>query len=144
MISNAPTCQRSRPRQLLIAWFLTALLSACATGPLSQQPTPPPAPSSEAVDTLKAGIRLYEDGQYDLAAERLRDALKLGLRATPDLIQAHKHLAFILCATGKTEECADSFRAALKLDPSFQLRKAEAGHPMWGPVFVTVKKEQAR
>lgn len=142
MISFAPIHPSSR--QLLAAVLVAALLSACASGPLSPQTTQRPPAGNEAVDTLKAGIRLYEDGQYDLAAERLHGAIQQGLRAKPDLIQAHKHLAFIMCATGKTEECADSFRAALRLDPGFQLNKAEAGHPMWGPVFVAVKKEQRR
>lgn len=141
MIHTTPAVTTTRNR--LLAMLLAALLSACAIEPV-RQASPPPAASNEAVDTLNAGVRLYEDGQYDLSAERLHRAIRLGLRATPDLIRAHKHLAFIQCATGKTEECADSFRAALKLDPGFELSKAEAGHPMWGPVFVAVRKERGR
>ena len=131
------------PRTRILVLLLATTLSACAIEP-ARQATPPPPASNEAAETLQAGVRLYEDGQYDLSAERLRRALKLGLRSTPDLIQAHKHLAFILCATGKTDACADSFRAVLKLDPGFELSKAEAGHPMWGPVFVNVRKERGR
>jgi hypothetical protein len=35
--------------------------------------------------------------------------------------------------------CRDEFRAALDIDPSMQLEPAEAGHPVWGPVFRSVK-----
>jgi Tfp pilus assembly protein PilF len=144
MIYTAPTTTTAATlRNALLAALLAAALGACAIEPVRQASPPPPA-STEAIDTLNAGLRLYEDGQYDLSADRLRAAIQLGLRTTPDLIRAHKHLAFILCATGKTDDCADSFRAVLKLDPGFELTKAEAGHPMWGPVFVAVKKETGR
>jgi hypothetical protein len=32
-------------------------------------------------------------------------------------------------------ECEASFRAARSADPAFALARAEAGHPMWGPVW---------
>ena len=32
-------------------------------------------------------------------------------------------------------ECEAAFRAARAADPAFALSRAEAGHPMWGPVY---------
>jgi hypothetical protein len=37
------------------------------------------------------------------------------------------------------QQCRDEFRKVLEIDPSFDLRDDEAGHPTWGPVFRSVK-----
>ena len=89
---------------------------------------------------LAAGIRLYEDGNYKESMGKLQSALKLGL-SDPNKVQAHKHLAFIHCASSRPTPCRDEFRKALTLNPKFDLTPAEAGHPLWGPVFA---KEKAR
>jgi hypothetical protein len=39
-------------------------------------------------------------------------------------------------------QCRDEFRKALDLDPSFDLRENEAGHPIWGPAFRSVKAKK--
>ena len=52
---------------------------------------------------------------------------------------AHKHLAFIHCASSRERQCRDEFRRALAVDPSLELDAAEAGHPVWGPIFRQVK-----
>jgi len=97
-----------------------------------------PAPSNEGASLLKAGIRDYENGRYDDSARNLRIALKRGL-AKPDQVTAHKYLAFIQCAAGREAQCRDEFRRALRIDPGMELDAAEAGHPVWGPVFTSVK-----
>jgi len=53
---------------------------------------------------------------------------------------AHKTLAFIYCTSGRKAECEAAFRAARVADPAFALNKAEAGHPVWGPVYEASKK----
>jgi hypothetical protein len=52
---------------------------------------------------------------------------------------AHKHLAFIHCSWNQERECRDEFRKALAVDPTLELAPAEAGHPVWGPIFRSLK-----
>ena len=87
---------------------------------------------------LLAALRLYEEGRYDQSALGLLEAISLGL-GEPDRVRAHKHLAFIHCASQRQRSCQDEFRKALAIDPSLELAPAEAGHPAWGPVFRAVK-----
>lgn len=95
------------------------------------------APSRGAAN-LDVGVKKYEDGQYNEAAARLHAAIAEGL-TPPEAVRAHKYLAFIHCASRHESECRKEFRKALAIDPRFQLNAAEAGHPMWGPVFREVK-----
>ena len=44
----------------------------------------------------------------------------------------------------RTSACRAEFRKAFEADPAFDLTPAEAGHPMWGPVFRSVKAEVAK
>jgi hypothetical protein len=88
---------------------------------------------------LSAGIKSYEDGNYQDAAKLIQAALNTGLRDKESQVKAHKYLAFIHCSSDKKRECAEEFRKALELDPSFELQATEAGHPLWGPVYASVK-----
>ena len=90
---------------------------------------------------LRRGIRRYDDADYARAARDLRSALDRGLRSPRDEAKAHKYLAFVACASGRIESCHAEFRHALEADPRFELAPAEAGHPVWGPVFRNVKLE---
>ena len=91
---------------------------------------------------LSAGIKSYDQGKYAEARKNLTSALDDGLTFKSDRIKAHKYLAFIYCVTGKERQCRDEFRKVLEIDPNFELQPAEAGHPLWGPVFRSVKKKQ--
>jgi tetratricopeptide (TPR) repeat protein len=97
-----------------------------------------PAPRNDGEALLRAGISHYENGRYDESARNLRIALKRGL-SKADQVTAHKYLAFIQCAAGREAQCRDEFRRALRIDPDLELTAAEAGHPVWGPVFKSVK-----
>ena len=89
---------------------------------------------------LLAGIKAYDDGQYREASKILRSALpRLDKR---DQVEAHKYLAFIDCTSGRKTQCRAEFAQALKIDPSFELEPSEAGHPLWGPVFRSLKQQQ--
>lgn len=90
---------------------------------------------------LEEGIRNYEEGNYRISARRLQYALEEGL-TRPDRVMAHKYLAFIACVSGQQLTCREEFGIALELDPSFELDAAEAGHPIWGPVYKSVKAKQ--
>lgn len=88
---------------------------------------------------LNAGLKEYEDGNYQEAEARLQAAQGAGLRNKSDQVKAHKYLAFTYCVTAREAKCRDQFRKALDIDPAFDLTAAEAGHPTWGPAFRSVK-----
>src|SRR5204862_280639 len=72
------------------------------------------------------------------SAKNLQSALDKGL-GDRDKVAAYKHLAFIHCVSGRERQCRDEFRKALAVDPTMDLAPAEAGHPIWGPIFRAVK-----
>ncbi len=119
-----------RVRCLLLA--ATALLgAACATtGPGLTDVMARPAERA-----LLTGLRAYEDGQYADAERELKKALDTGLASAKDRASANKHLAFVYCTSNRAPACDQAFRAAVAADPEFALSKAEAGHPLWGPVY---------
>lgn len=97
--------------------------------------------SDKGARELDRGIKSYEEGAYKSAAKQLQAALDLGLRAKADQARAHKYLAFIICVSGREKSCREEFRRALEADSSFDLGPAEIGHPVWGPVFRSVKAD---
>jgi Tfp pilus assembly protein PilF len=127
------------PRLLLIIAFAAALLGACAEGPFKDMRTGRTA----GTGYLEEGLRNYEEGNYRTAQRRLQFALEEGL-SRPDRVKAHKYLAFIACVSGQQLTCREEFGIAFELDPKFDLEPAEAGHPIWGPVFKSVKSKQKK
>jgi len=128
--------QRSRPQlpTLRVALASAALLAACA------QPAPPPVgvmdlSARPAERALLAGLKAYDDAQYESADRLFREALAAGLASPRDRAEAHKRLAFLHCAAGRLGECEAEFRLAREADRNFALDKSEAGHPVWGPVY---------
>src|SRR5574341_2100262 len=87
--------------------------------------------------TLVEGLRQFDAGDHATAAKTLNSALELGL-GTKDQAEAHKHLAFIHCSANRERQCREEFRLALAADPGLQLEPAEAGHPVWGPIFLSM------
>lgn len=125
----------------LLSLLLVALATTgCSSAPLRDIGLDKLSPR-KAEQELSTGIRHYEDGNYKNAAKSLQTALDTGLTFRNDQISAHKYLAFIHCAQEREKQCRDEFRTALELDPKFELSTAEAGHPVWGPVFRSVKSE---
>lgn len=98
--------------------------------------------SNKGEDELEFGVRAYEDGELAYSAKLLQAGLDAGLRSTSNRVRAHKYLAFIHCASNRVPQCRDEFKKALDLDSSFDLRENEAGHPVWGPVFRSVKTKK--
>lgn len=84
---------------------------------------------------LLLGLRAYDEGQYPEAERALNEALRLKLTTPKDKATAYKTLAFIYCTSGRKGECDAAFKSARAADPAFSLSKAEAGHPVWGPVY---------
>jgi len=92
---------------------------------------------------LEEGVQNYEEGNYRVAKRRLQFALEEGL-SRPNRVKAHKYLAFIACVSSQQLTCREEFAIALELDPAFDLDAAEAGHPIWGPMFKSVKAKQSK
>jgi Tfp pilus assembly protein PilF len=90
---------------------------------------------------FEEGIRNYEEGNYRTAKRRLQFALEEGL-SRDKRVKAHKYLAFIACVSSQQLTCREEFAIALELNPKLELDAAEAGHPIWGPVFKSVKAKQ--
>ncbi len=121
-------------RALCAATAAALWLASCAQAP--------PAPvglmdvaARPAEKALLAGIRAYEDAQYDVAESQLKLALQTGLASPKDRAVAHKHLPFIDCTSQRIAACETEFRLAREADPAFELSRSEAGHPVWGPVY---------
>jgi len=98
--------------------------------------------SSPGQQDLANGVKEYEDGNYAEASRLLQSSLDQGLSGKSDQVRAHKYLAFIHCVSGRDARCRNEFRMALKIDPSFELAANESGHPVWGPVFKSVKAKK--
>jgi Tfp pilus assembly protein PilF len=126
------------PARLLCALLLAANLTGCSVHAL--QDIGSPLGTAGARTLLADGIRDYEDGNYRQAARKLKDALDAGLATRSDRATAHKYLAFISCVSNRQIQCREEFRLALAADPRFELSPVEAGHPIWGPVFRSVKE----
>lgn len=117
---------------LVLLVVLAALASGCATPPSMGLMDVAERPAERA---LLAGLIAYDSAQYPEAEKQLSRALELDLAAPRDRAAANKYLAFIYCTTARPAECEAAFLAARTADPSFALSRAEAGHPMWGPVY---------
>jgi Tfp pilus assembly protein PilF len=122
-------------RVLIVA--MLAGLTGCSVQPLRDLLAP-----SRGAAALNTGLRQYDNGEYGQAARNLQGALELGLSEREEA-NAHKHLAFIHCASGRERACRDEFRKALAVEPDLELTAAEAGHPAWGPMFSSLKSSAA-
>lgn len=133
-----------RFRLLVLISALFLLLGAgCSSGPVRDVGLDKLSPR-KAEQELSTGIKNYEDGNYKAAAKSLQSALESGLTFDSDTVRAHKYLAFIHCLSNREKQCRDEFRKALEKDNKFDLEPAEAGHPIWGPVFRAVKAERRK
>lgn len=136
----------------LVAALALSVLGGCAHGPkpVPADSVPPPPPVASAPEPvveappaavvtpeilLAQGVKEYQAAQYQQAELDLKSALQMGLVKPADAASANKHLAFIFCTSKRQAQCLAAFKAARAADPKFALTKAEAGHPMWGPVY---------
>jgi Tfp pilus assembly protein PilF len=128
----------ARARRALAAVAL-ALLAACV--PVRNAPQEPTVQITEsqlrdkAKESLAAGLRQYQAGEFDAAVKNLNASLDHGLLSKTEQSTARKYLAFIHCSAGRRTECESEFRKALEIDPGFSLTEAESGHPVWGPAY---------
>jgi len=137
---------RRRSLELVAAAALGLLLAGCQTEPMKAFTSDAKSAwgeltgggSSKGQAAFNAGLKQYDDGDLQQSQKSLQAGLDQGL-GKGDQVTAHKYLAFIHCSLGRNGACRDEFRKAVALDPSMELAPAEAGHPVWGPIFRSVK-----
>jgi Tfp pilus assembly protein PilF len=135
----------NEPDAALPAPKASAASATAGKVPRAKEPLPPgDVAQGRGQQELEQGVQRYEDGDHRNAARQFRAALDFGLATGSDQAIAHKYLAFLDCASGRERSCRDEFRKAFGADPNFDLTPAEAGHPIWGPVFRSVKVEAAK
>jgi hypothetical protein len=114
---------------------------------LARENRPVPAPvrdnSLDAARTLREGVRLYNNGDFNGAIARLNAPEIQGANAATRT-SALKYTAFSYCVTQRPAPCRQAFDQALRIDARFELAPGEVGHPMWDPVFEKARTEQAK
>jgi Tfp pilus assembly protein PilF len=132
-------------RNLLLLGMIVFAVSGCQTvAPQNQvscepvQVRPMLKPSEKK---LNYGVLSFEEGNYPSATIALQGVLDIASSEKQERVKAFKYLAFIQCVSGRELMCRDYFKKALEIDPSFNLDTAEAGHPIWGPVFRGIKSK---
>jgi tetratricopeptide (TPR) repeat protein len=129
---------------------VTLLLWAagCAQLPGEGQKPAPAAPQitegmlrERAREQLTLGIKQYEAGDFENGMKNLQGALDHGLLPKQEQSVARKNLAFIHCVSNRETQCKEEFRKAFEINPEFALSAAEDGHPIWGPVYRTVRTQ---
>lgn len=101
----------------------------------------PLIPLGKAEQMLQDGLVKYNSGEYAAANRLFESALKEGLQAPPDRVNAMKYLAFTLCLENKYRACRAAFVKIYDVDPTFDLAPAEAGHPSWRKTFAAAKAQ---
>ena len=125
-----------RSIQAYVALAAFAALTGCET-PQSQSPVGlTDLTERPAERALMGAMRSYDEADYPGVERQANEAMKLGLRSRRDVATAHKLRAFVYCTSNRLAACEAEFRAARVADPAFVLSHAEAGHPVWGPVYL--------
>jgi hypothetical protein len=126
-----------------------ALLAAACQQMLPTETKPQPAAPQitesmlreRAVEQLATGVKQYETGEFDNAVKNLTASLDHGVLSKVEQSRARKYLAFSHCVSGRELLCRDEFRKAFEIYPEFALTAAEDGHPIWGPVYRSVRTQ---
>jgi hypothetical protein len=120
---------------------VSAPISAPAASRASE-PVLPPVIKPEQLFT--EGKELYEKGDYRGAIRKLTSARDGADDNAVVKQNSLKYLAFSYCVTSQRPLCKVQFSSLLKLSPTFELSRGEAGHPLWGPVFKEAKAGTAK
>ncbi len=134
------------PRQWLLISAFSALLAGCVVPPTAPTgPTPAEVAKQQRLERANTyyaeGLKLYENGSYDDAIKNFLLALDSGVLTTAQQLASRKHMAFIYCVSNREANCREEFEKSFVIDAKFELSPAEAGHPVWGPVFRNVKSD---
>lgn len=131
---------------LLLAIAAAMMVTGCAVPPTAPSvPTPEDSAKQQRLErannNINDGLKAYDAGAYDDAMRNFLLALDSKLLTQPQQLNARKHMAFIYCVSNREANCREEFERLLGIDGKFELSPAEAGHPVWGPVFRNVKNE---
>ena len=128
------------------AAVLLAMVAGCAAPP--QKPSGPTAEEiakqqrvDRAMANLNDGLKKYDGGSYDEAMKNFLLALDSGLLPIAEQLNARKHMAFVHCLSGREANCKEEFEKVFALEAKFELSPAEAGHPIWGPIYRVTRTE---
>ncbi|QJQ04590.1 TssQ family T6SS-associated lipoprotein [Undibacterium piscinae] len=122
-----------------------ATTAASASASASASATVAKAATASDTQALKDGVALYNNGEYNAAISKLLGSPEITKSKSKAVkVEALKYAAFSYCVTSRTQLCRQQFDRALKIDPRFDLTPAEIGHPIWGPVFSSAKKNQIK
>jgi len=135
-VINSTSSFLVRLTQAFAALALFGALTACETMSPQQPVGLTDLTERPAERALMGALRAYDDADYPAVERQANEAMKLGLRSNRDVATAHKLRAFVYCTSNRLAACEAEFRAARTADPAFVLSKAEAGHPVWGPVYL--------
>jgi hypothetical protein len=124
-----------RSIQVFVALAALAALTACETPQFEASTGLTDLTERPAERALMGAMRAYDDADYPAVERQANEAMKLGLRNRRDVATAHKLRAFVYCTSNRLAACEAEFRAARVAYPGFVLSRAEAGHPVWGPVY---------
>lgn len=94
-----------------------------------------------ATEQLALGLGQYDKGDTENALKNLTASLEHGMLNKVDQSIARKYLAMIHCVSNREAQCRDEFRKAFEINPEFALTTAEDGHPIWGPVYRSVRTQ---
>ena len=132
-----------RMHLIFLAGLAVLLMSGCQTslGSFACDSSQARGAGTPTDKKLNYGVLSYEEGNYQASITALQGVLDTGLSGKPEQVKAYKYLAFIQCVSGREAMCRDYFKKALEIDPNFNLDSAEAGHPIWGPAFRSVKSK---
>ena len=125
--------------RMILPIAVALLLGACSAMEKVKDKVSDLVQPGAAEQKLSIGIKNYEDGNYSASLQSLNEAEKMGLSRKEDNVAVHKYKAFIYCITDRKNQCRHEFEDIFEYDPNFDLKPAEAGHPVWGPVFRSVK-----
>jgi len=118
-----------------------ALLCSCAHEPETLPNGQARLSADEAQANYTQGLAEYHEGHYEIALGKLQAATDSDRLKPLQATDARKQMAFIYCITNREAECRAQFQAALKIAPDFDLSPGEIGHPLWGPVWRSIKGE---
>jgi tetratricopeptide (TPR) repeat protein len=138
-----------RETQRIRGALLACVLAVAGCAEIQKQETPKPAAPQitegmlreRAQEQLAQGVKQYEAGEFDGAVKSLTASLDHGLLSKVDQSRARKFLAFSHCVSGREQQCRDEFRKAFEINPDFSLTPAEDGHPIWGPIYRSVRTQ---
>lgn len=148
VLTAASNCRApaSSSIRIFAAVVLLSIVAGCAAPPQQPSgPTPEEIAKKQKLDramtNLGDGLKKYDSGNYEEAMSNFLLALDTGQLPVNEQLNARKHMAFVHCLSGREANCKEEFEKVITLDAKFELSPAEAGHPIWGPIYRVTRTE---